>query len=386
MSQALLQVQQLTACFGAYHAVHRASFELLPGEKLALVGESGSGKSVTAQAVLRLNPDVRLYGAIDYQGENLLEAGERRLRQLRGREIAMIFQEPMSALNPVQTVGAQIVEVLDRHLGLPPKEARAEVVRLLARTGIPDPEHKFGAYPFQLSGGQRQRAMIAMALAGRPKILIADEPTTALDVTIQAQILDLLDELQRETGMAVLFITHDLNLVRRFADRVVVMRSGNVVESGSVEQVFGSPQHPYTRELIASRPAPLTVPADDAPVRLQADALKVGYERRRGWWRKEVVPVVRGVSLAVPAGRTLGVVGESGSGKTTLGLALLRLLKSDGAIRFDGMELDRLAGEPLRSARRAFQVVFQDPFASLSPRMTVAEIVGEGLALHEPGL
>jgi microcin C transport system ATP-binding protein len=329
---------------------------------------------------------VTLSGAVNFAGEDLLKVSERRLRQVRGRDIAMIFQEPMSALNPVQTVGAQIMEVLDLHLGLPKPAARAEAIHLLGRTGIAEPRLKVDAYPFQLSGGQRQRAMIAMALAGKPKLLIADEPTTALDVTVQEQILELLAELQHETGMAVLFITHDLNLVRRFADRVAVMKNGEVVEQGPVAEVFAAPRHPYTLELIASRPDPLLVSQEDAPIRLKAEALKVSFERRHGWWRKEAVPILHGINLKVAAGRTLGVVGESGSGKTTLGLALLRLINSEGAIHFEGLSLTDISREQLRVARRSFQVVFQDPFSSLSPRLTVAEIVGEGLQLHEPGL
>ncbi|AXK40528.1 ABC transporter ATP-binding protein [Crenobacter cavernae] len=382
----LLTVENLTAHFGEQAAVKGASFAIAPGEKLALVGESGSGKSVTAQAILRLNPDVTLSGRVVFGDDDLMALPERRLRRVRGRDIAMIFQEPMSALNPVQTVGTQIAEVLALHLGLPATEARAEAIRLLARTGIPDPEHRVDAYPFQLSGGQRQRAMIAMALAGKPKLLIADEPTTALDVTVQAQILDLLDELQRDTGMAVLFITHDLNLVRRFADRVAVMRAGEIVEVGEVDAVFAHPAHPYTRELLASRPDPLPDNREHAPQRLAVRDLSVAFSRRRGWWRKEAVPILHGVKLSVPAGRTLGVVGESGSGKTTLALALMRLVASQGEIELEGRRIDGLKGEALRATRRGYQMVFQDPFASLSPRLTVEEIVGEGLTQHEPGL
>ncbi|TCP14481.1 microcin C transport system ATP-binding protein [Crenobacter luteus] len=382
----LLTVDNLTAAFGQHRAVKGASFTIAAGEKLALVGESGSGKSVTAQAILRLNPDVTLSGRALLDGDDLLALSEARLRRVRGRDVAMIFQEPMSALNPVQTVGAQIVEVLSLHLGLPARAARDEAIRLLARTGIPEPERRVDAYPFQLSGGQRQRAMIAMAIAAKPRLLIADEPTTALDVTVQAQILALLDELQRDFGMAVLFITHDLTLVRRFADRVAVMRDGQIVETGSVAAVFADPAHPYTRELLASRPDPLAERHDAAPVRLAVDGLSVSCSRRRGWWRKEAVPVLQDVTLAVPAGRTLGVVGESGSGKTTLALALMRLIDSQGQIRLDGVRLDALKGEALRATRRDYQMVFQDPFASLSPRLTVGDIVGEGLVQHEPGL
>ncbi|WP_024303534.1 ABC transporter ATP-binding protein [Pseudogulbenkiania sp. MAI-1] len=382
----LLSVENLHARFGHSDAVRGVSFTVRAGEKVALVGESGSGKTVTAQALMRLNPDVTLSGAIRFNGEELLGQPERRLRQLRGREMAMIFQEPMSALNPVYTVGNQIIETLSQHFGLPPREARQQAIELLARTGIPDPETKVDAYPFQLSGGQRQRAMIAMALACQPKLLIADEPTTALDVTVQAQILALLDELQRDLGMAVLFITHDLNLVRRFADRVAVMRNGEVVEAGTVAEVFGQPAHPYTRELLASRPDTLTETSDQAAPRLRAEAIRVSFSRRRGWFGKTVTQVVHGVDLSVAAGRTLGIVGESGSGKTTLGLALMRLIEAEGQITLDATRLDTLRGQALRASRRDYQVVFQDPFASLSPRLTVGQIVGEGVALHFPEL
>ncbi|MDN0074316.1 dipeptide ABC transporter ATP-binding protein [Crenobacter sp. SG2303] len=386
----LLTVEGLSARFGQQRVVDAVSFGVAAGEKVALVGESGSGKTVTAQAILRLNPDVALSGTVRYGRDELVAAPEKRLRQLRGREIGMIFQEPMTALNPVYTVGNQIAEVLQLHLGLDKAAARAEAIRLLARTGIAEPERKIDAFPFQLSGGQRQRAMIAMALAAHPKLLIADEPTTALDVTVQSQILELLADLQREDGMAVLFITHDLNLVRRFADRVVVMQAGRVVESGAVDKVFGQPSHPYTRALLASRPVPLAVaPMEEVPARLAARQLSVAFTRRSGWFRNEPVPIVRDVALSLPAGQTLGIVGESGSGKTTLGLALMRLLDAgavSGEIVLDGSRLDALRGEALRRARRDFQVVFQDPYASLSPRLTVGEIVGEGLALHQPEL
>ncbi|WP_293763365.1 dipeptide ABC transporter ATP-binding protein [uncultured Aquitalea sp.] len=380
----LLTVEGLNARFGQHQVVTAASFQVAAGEKVALVGESGSGKTVTAQALLQLNPDVALSGSVRWDGEELLGVGEKRLRQIRGRDIAMIFQEPMSALNPLFRVGEQIAEGLSLHLGLNAREARAEAIRLLARTGIADAERKVDSYPFQLSGGQRQRAMIAMALACKPRLLVADEPTTALDVTVQAQILTLLADLQRESGMAVLFITHDLNLVRRFADRVVVMRGGLVVESGEVNTVFANPSHPYTRELLASRPERLAEAPESSRERLTARAVSVSYRQRTGWFGHRDIPVLRDVSLALPAGQTLGIVGESGSGKTTLGMALLRMLPAQGDIRLDGHALDKLKGRALRHARRDFQIVFQDPFASLSPRRTVEQIIGEGLALHQP--
>ena len=384
--ETLLTVAGLNASFGSRQVVSSVGFSVATGEKVALVGESGSGKTVTAQALLQLNPDVRLSGSIRLAGEELLGVAEKRLRQIRGRDIAMIFQEPMHALNPLFTIGRQIGETLTLHLGLKAGEARAEAIRLLQRTGIADAADKIDRYPFQLSGGQRQRAMIAMALACQPRLLIADEPTTALDVTVQAQILQLLDELQQELGMAVLFITHDLNLVRRFADKVVVMRGGLVVESGKVAQVFSHPAHPYTAELLASRPDVLDEAGQAAPARLQAKDIAVSYQQQRGWFGKRRIEVLRDVSLTVPAGQTVGIVGESGSGKTTLGLALLRLLPSQGSIRLDDTSLQELRGSALRRARKDFQVVFQDPFSSLSPRMTVGQIVAEGLELHRPGL
>ncbi|WP_054286871.1 ABC transporter ATP-binding protein [Gulbenkiania mobilis] len=382
----LLQVEGLGITFGASRVVEEVTFSLMPGEKLALVGESGSGKSVTAQALLRLQPDATVSGSVRFAGQSLTSLGEDGLRRIRGRDIAMIFQEPMSALNPVMTVGRQIGEVLTLHRGLPRRAARDEAIRLLGRTGLDRPEERVDAYPFQLSGGQRQRAMIAMALACQPRLLIADEPTTALDVTVQAQILALLETLQRETGMAVLFITHDLNLVRRFADRVAVMSEGRIVETGPVQQVFGQPAHPYTCTLLASRPEPL-VEAGTAtpPVRLEARGIRVSFRQRSGWFRTRFQTVLHDVDLLIPAGRTLGVVGESGSGKTTLGLAVTRLIDAQGTVALDGEPLFSLKGEALRRMRRHFQVVFQDPFAALSPRMTVAQIVGEGLAQHFPG-
>ncbi|MBA4710631.1 ABC transporter ATP-binding protein [Aquitalea aquatica] len=385
--ETLLTVAALNAHFGRQQVLSSVGFSVAAGEKVALVGESGSGKTVTAQALLQLNPDVRLSGSIRLAGEELLGAGEKRLRQIRGRDIAMIFQEPMHALNPLFTIGRQIGETLTLHLGLTAREARAEAIRLLLRTGISEAADKIDSYPFQLSGGQRQRAMIAMALACRPRLLIADEPTTALDVTVQAQILQLLDELQQELGMAVLFITHDLNLVRRFADKVVVMRGGLVVESGKVAQVFRQPSHPYTAELLASRPDVLDdAAAPAAPPRLQVRNLAVSYLQKRGLLRRHEQTVLQDVSLSVPAGRTLGIVGESGSGKTTLGLALLRLLPCQGEISLDDVDLQGLRGGALRRARKDFQVVFQDPFAALSPRLTVGQIVAEGLELHQPQL
>ncbi len=384
----LLEVDRLGIAFGPTRVVEEVSFTIAAGEKFGLVGESGSGKSVTALSVLRLLDAARYEGAIRYGGEDLLQLPEPRLRGLRGREIAMIFQEPMTALDPLYPVGEQIAEVLRLHELLRPHAARARAIELLARTGIPEPQRRVDAFPHQLSGGQRQRAMIAMALACRPRLLIADEPTTALDVTIQAQILALLDDLQREYGMAILFITHDLGLVRRFTHRVGVMERGRLVEVGPTAQVFGAPRHPYTRRLIDSRAERAVQPLPgDAPVLLEASGVRVEFARARGWFRRERFAAVRDVSFTLHAGETLGIVGESGSGKTTLGMALLALQPtSAGQVRFEGSVLHGAGRSVLRSFRKRVQVVFQDPFASLNPRLTVGAILEEGLAWHQPGL
>lgn len=392
----LLEVQDLTVSFGGKEVVHGIDFSIAPGEKLALVGESGSGKTVSALSLLRLVPNARitgsavLSGAPDGQAVDLLQATERQLLGIRGRDIAMIFQEPMTALNPVYTIGDQIAEVLQLKQGLTARQAWDGAIEALAATGIPEPARRAGSYPHQLSGGQRQRAMIAMALACRPRLLLADEPTTALDVTLRTQILDLLSDLQRQTGMAVLLITHDLNLVRRFADRIAVMESGHLVEEGRVATVFEQPRHGYTRKLMASRPQ-RDVPAPragEAPV-MQARTMQVAYPvprpGLRGWFRKGEFVAVQGADFAVPAGGTLGIVGESGSGKSTMALAALGLIPHKGELQVVGQHWgpDSAVNKDIR---RQVQVVFQDPFSSLSPRMTVDEIVGEGLLVHEPGL
>ena len=388
MSKALLDVDHLSVRFGASTVVDDVSFRIGAGEKFALVGESGSGKSITALSVLRLVDAAVSTGAIRFDGVDLMAASERAMRGIRGAEIAMIFQEPMTALNPLYTVGNQIGEVLELHEGLRKNQARARAIELLARTGIPDPGQRIDAFPHQLSGGQRQRAMIAMALACEPKLLICDEPTTALDVTVQAQILSLLDQLQAEMGMALLFITHDLNLVRRFTHRVGVMERGKLVEVGDTESVFADPQHAYTRKLLASRPQREVQPlAADAPIVLATEDVGVTFSIARGWFDKRSFAAVRDATLRLRRGETLGIVGESGSGKTTLGMALLALQPiSAGAIELDGQRIDNAARGTLRAMRRRVQVVFQDPFASLSPRMTVGQIVGEGLALHRADL
>jgi len=387
-SPALLEVDRLTVRFGASTVVRDMSFRIGAGEKFALVGESGSGKSISALSVLRLVDDAQTSGSIRFDGAELLSKSEREMRGIRGAQIAMIFQEPMTALNPLYTVGNQIGEVLELHEGLRAHQARARAIELLQRTGIPEPERRIDAYPHQLSGGQRQRAMIAMALACRPKLLICDEPTTALDVTIQAQVLGLLDELQAELGMAVLFITHDLNLVRRFTHRVGVMERGVLVETGSTQAVFDSPRHPYTRKLLASRPQRDVAPLDPhAAVLLSATDVGVTYTVSRGWFSRRQFEAVRHVDLELKRGETLGIVGESGSGKTTLGMALLGLQPlSRGRVSLDNERVDQADRASLRAMRKRMQVVFQDPYASLSPRMTVGQIVGEGLALHRADL
>jgi microcin C transport system ATP-binding protein len=393
----LLDVRDLRVSFGGKEVVRGINLSIHPGEKLALVGESGSGKTVTALSLLRLVQNASLSGSAKLAAADgtsapveLLQAPEHELLGIRGRDIAMIFQEPMTALNPVYTVGNQIAEVLQLKQGVTGRQAWDGAVESLAATGIPDPARRAHNYPHQLSGGQRQRAMIAMALACRPRLLLADEPTTALDVTLRQQILDLLADLQRQTGMAVLLITHDLNLVRRFADRVAVMEDGHMVEQGTVREVFAQPQHAYTRRLIDSRPVRDvgTPPAATASV-MQARALRVGYPIPipgfRGWFRKGEFVAVEGADFQVPAGGTLGIVGESGSGKSTLALAALGLVPHQGALEIVGRQWGpKAVGN--RPIRRLVQVVFQDPFSSLSPRMTVEEIVGEGLLVHEPAL
>ncbi|MCJ8144602.1 ABC transporter ATP-binding protein [Ancylobacter sp. A5.8] len=392
----LLSVQDLSVAFTQGErvtlAVDHVSFELKRGQTLALVGESGSGKSVTALSILKLlqypaasHPS----GRILFKGEDLLAMDERQIRKVRGNDITMVFQEPMSSLNPLHTVEQQIAEILGLHRGTRGQAARARVIELLTEVGIPNPESRLGSYPHQLSGGQRQRVMIAMALANEPQLLIADEPTTALDVTVQAQILALLKELQARLGMAILFITHDLGIVRKIADHVCVMNHGRIVEAAPVAEIFASPQHSYTRELIAAQPkGNPAAPHPEAPVVLQARDLKVWFPIKAGLMRKTVghIKAVDGVSVEIRQGETLGVVGESGSGKTTLGLALLRLISSEGPIVFLGQSVDTLGFKEMRQHRHRMQIVFQDPFGSLSPRMSVADIIGEGLLVHQPAL
>ncbi|CAG9237037.1 putative oligopeptide ABC transporter ATP binding subunit [Paraburkholderia tropica] len=392
----LLSIEHLSVRFGDTLAVDDIALAIGRGERVALVGESGSGKTVTALAILRLLSDAQIGGTIRFDGEDLVTKSERDMRGLRGNDIAMIFQEPMTALNPLYTIGEQIAETIVLHDGVSKKEAYEQAVGLLERTGIPEPRRRLFNYPHQLSGGQRQRVMIAMALACRPRLLLADEPTTALDVTIRGQIVDLLLELQREEaarrGMSVLLITHDLNLVRRFAQRVAVMEKGKLVETGTVEQIFGSPQHPYTQRLIASRPERNVLPVlPIAPVLLEAKQVSVDFATKlpgfKGWFERGRFRAVNDASVSVRQGETLGIVGESGSGKSTLAMAMLGLQRTAaGAVEFQGRSIASYQGRDKLGLRSHLQVVFQDPFSSLSPRQTVERIVGEGLALHRADL
>jgi microcin C transport system ATP-binding protein len=372
------------------HAIKHISFDIGKAETVALVGESGSGKTVTALSILRLLPYPAAShpsGLIHFKGEDLMALPLDGLRHVRGNQISMIFQEPMTSLNPLHTIEQQIGEVLKIHRGLSNSAAQARVLDLLAKVGIEDPKGRLDSYPHQLSGGQRQRVMIAMALANEPDLLIADEPTTALDVTIQAQILDLLLKLKSEFNMAMLLITHDLGIVRKMADRVCVMTNGEIVERGTAHDIFASPQHPYTKHLLASEPkgSPPTANAK-APVILEAKDLKVWFPIKRGFMRRVVghIKAVDGIDLAVKEGQTLGVVGESGSGKTTLGLALLRLVSSEGPIVYLGNRIDGYDSKRMRPLRRDMQIVFQDPYGSLSPRLSVGQIIEEGLLIQKP--
>ena len=395
MSRPLLEVKDLRVSFAGKEVVRGIDFSIAPGEKLALVGESGSGKTVTALSLLRLVLDAAISGQAQFEAPggrgDLLSMPERTLLGIRGRDIAMIFQEPMTALNPLFPVGDQISEVLQLKQALPPAVSAKAAIELLASTGIAEPARRANSFPHQLSGGQRQRAMIAMALACKPRLLLADEPTTALDVTLRGQILDLLSDLQRQQGMAVLLITHDLNLVRRFADRVAVMENGHIVEQGTVSQVFADPRHPYTRKLIDSKPVrdvlEVGMARADSPPLLRADQLRVAYPTPipgiKGWFKNGAFVAVKGASFTIPAGKTLGIVGESGSGKSTLALASLGLLKFSGQLQAAGQSWSRQAAAN-KAIRKVVQVVFQDPFSSLSPRMTVEAIVEEGLLVHEP--
>jgi microcin C transport system ATP-binding protein len=391
----LLQVSNLQVAFGGKAVVHGIDFYVNAGEKLALVGESGSGKTVSALSLLRLVLNAQVSGQAVFDSKDLLQMSETQLRSVRGNGIACIFQEPMTALNPLMTVGEQIAEVYKEKRALTGIESAQAAIKSIAEVGIQQPEQRARSYPHQLSGGQRQRVMIAMALASSPKLLIADEPTTALDVTLRQQILQLLGQLQRERGMAVLMITHDLNLVRRFADRIAVMQEGQIVESGAVHAVFANPQHAYTRKLLASKPVRhVQAPPQSAATLLQAQQLQVTYPTHlpgiKGWFQQGEFVAVKGADFAIQAGQTLGVMGESGSGKTTLAMAALGLLNTKKQLK-GLMTLEKSAWPAInsvadRQARCVMQVVFQDPFSSLSPRMSVEEIVSEGLRVHEPQL
>ena len=390
MTAPLLQLQDLRIAFNGREVVHGVDLSIQPGEKWALVGESGSGKSVTALSVLRLAQGAQVTGRCLFDGQDVLTMPPDRLQALRGADIAMIFQEPMTALNPLFSIGDQIAEVLTLKEGLNSQQAWARAIELLDETGIPDPARRARSYPHQLSGGQRQRAMIAIALACRPRLLLADEPTTALDVSLRAQILELLDALRARYGMAVLLITHDLPLVRRFADHVAVMEQGSLVEQGPVAQVLTQPRHPYTRRLVDSVPTRDLAPVPaDSEVAMSARQIEVAYDQPldglRGWFHRGRFVAVQGASLTLSQGETLGVVGESGSGKSSLALAALGLHPAGGELTILGRQWTG-TGRLDRPLRRLIQVVFQDPFSSLSPRLTVEELVAEGLQVHEPEL
>ena len=396
MTSPLLSVRDLSVAFtqGGQDstAVDHISFDIARGETIALVGESGSGKSVSALSVLKLlpyPPASHPSGQILFDGQNLLAMSEKELRRVRGNKITMIFQEPMTSLNPLHTIERQIGEILRVHQGMGERKSRERTLDLLRQVGIRDPEKRLDAYPHQLSGGQRQRVMIAMALANEPDLLIADEPTTALDVTVQAQILELLAELKARKGMSMLFITHDLGIVRKIADRVCVMTHGKIVESGPTKEIFEHPKHEYTKHLLAAEPKGRPPVADSAAKAvMEGDQIKVWFPIKQGFFRRTVdhVKAVDGIDVKVRAGQTLGVVGESGSGKTTLGLALCRMISSQGRIHFNGRDIDGFSFNAMRPLRNELQIVFQDPFGSLSPRMSVSEIIQEGLAIHEPKL
>ncbi len=393
---ALLSVRDLSVMFRQDGketlAVDHVSFDINSGETLALVGESGSGKSVTALSILKLlsypmasHPS----GEILFDNKDLMKLDEKSLQKVRGKDIAMIFQEPMTSLNPLHTVERQVSEVMKVHEGMSDKDARQRTIELLTQVGIREPEKRLSSFPHQLSGGQRQRVMIAMALANNPKLLIADEPTTALDVTVQAQILELLEKLKQERSMSMLFITHNLGIVRKFADRVCVMTGGKIVETGKTADIFNHPQHDYTKKLLAAEPKGNPPKADkNAPVVMEGEKVRVWFPVKKGFFRRTVdyIKAVNDIDVTIREGQTLGVVGESGSGKTTLGLALTRMISSQGHIRFDGKDIEHFSFKQMRPLRRHIQIVFQDPFGSLSPRMSVGEIIAEGLLIHEKNL
>jgi microcin C transport system ATP-binding protein len=396
MTEPLLSIRDLSVAFHqggqTLLAVDRVSFDIAKGEVVALVGESGSGKSVTANSVLKLLPYPAAShpsGEVFFKGKDLITATPDALRKVRGNDITMIFQEPMTSLNPLHSIERQVAEILHLHQDMTSAAARKRVIELLNEVGIREPEKRLGAFPHELSGGQRQRVMIAMALANRPELLIADEPTTALDVTVQARILELLAKLKADYGMSMLFITHDLGIVRKFADRVCVMTKGKIVEAGPTSEIFANPQHAYTKHLLAAEPKGEPPASDDSkPIIIETDDLKVWFPIKTGFLRRitDYVKAVDGVDLKLRAGHTLGIVGESGSGKTTLGLAMTRLISSEGRVAFVGRDIQGFGFAEMRPLRKEMQIVFQDPYGSLSPRMSVGDIVGEGLSIHELSL
>ena len=393
MNNTVLTIENLSVGFGRKNAIeqvtHNVSLSINKGETLALVGESGSGKSVTANSVLKLLPKGSshyLTGRVNFSGTDILSCSERQLRGIRGGRIGMIFQEPMVSLNPLHKVGKQLVETLAIHRGMRTNKAQALAVEWLSKVGIRNPEQKINAYPHELSGGERQRVMIAMALINEPELLIADEPTTALDVSVQAQILDLLKDLQQELGMAMLFITHDLSIVRKIADRVAVMKDGELVEEGECVSLFSTPKHPYTKKLIDSDPKGLPVPVTaDASSLLNVEQLKVWFPITGGLFKRTIshVKAVTDMQFDLKQGHSIGLVGESGSGKSTTGMAILKLVESEGSIQYDGNQIQGLNRQEMLPYRSRMQVVFQDPFSALNPRMSVAQVIGEGLRVHQ---
>ncbi|MBR7001823.1 MAG: ABC transporter ATP-binding protein [Neisseriaceae bacterium] len=384
MSNLLLEINNLSSFVRQKQILSDVSLSMKKGEKLALVGESGSGKTMLAQGVVRLNPDIRFSGSLKFNGTEILSLSAKQLQKIRGKKIAFVFQEPMTALNPVQTVGSQIAEVLTWHLGLTQKDAYKQALTLLERTGIENAESKIHAYPFQLSGGQRQRAMIAMAVAAEPELLIADEPTTALDVAVQGQIMALLNDIQRQTGMSILYISHDLRVVKNFADRVAVMKDGKIVETATVEKLFNEPQHEYTQMLLNAVPQPLNEEPPQTATVLSVENLGVAVKEKSGWFKTRDLPLLKNVQFELKQGETLGVIGASGSGKSTLAKALLKLIDYSGSLNICGNDWQAIDNKKLLEKRKDIQIVFQDPFAALNPRMTVGEIVGEAIDILQP--
>ena len=384
MSNLLLEINNLSSFVRQKQILSDVSLSMKKGEKLALVGESGSGKTMLAQGVVRLNPDIRFSGSLKFNGTEILSLSAKQLQKIRGKKIAFVFQEPMTALNPVQTVGSQIAEVLTWHLGLTQKDAYKQALTLLERTGIENAESKIHAYPFQLSGGQRQRAMIAMAVAAEPELLIADEPTTALDVAVQEQIMALLNDIQRQTGMSILYISHDLRVVKNFADRVAVMKDGKIVETATVEKLFNEPQHEYTQMLLNAVPQPLNEEPPQTATVLSVENLGVAVKEKSGWFKTRDLPLLKNVQFELKQGETLGVIGASGSGKSTLAKALLKLIDYSGSLNICGNDWQAIDNKKLLEKRKDIQIVFQDPFAALNPRMTVGEIVGEAIDILQP--